>query len=113
MREMADKKELLTCEDVLNSIGYDEVLVRDESVDGFLIAFGYSGFRDVSTIHFRHYFTQEKARKTLVTLDLECDMTKLDCLTQSEERTISEVPITLKTQINNVLNSSSESDRFT
>jgi len=65
---MADKKELLTCEDVLNSIGYDEVLVRDESMDGFLIALGHSLLWDVSTIHSRHYFTQEGARKTLVTL---------------------------------------------
>ena len=27
----------LTCEDVLNSVGNDEVLVRDQAVDGLLI----------------------------------------------------------------------------
>ena len=78
MREMADKKEKLTCEDVFNSIGNDEVLVRDESMDGFLIALGYSGLWDVTTLHFRNYFTQKRARDTLVTLNLEWDMTKLD-----------------------------------
>ena len=78
MREMADKKEKLTCEDVFNSIGNDEVLVGDESMDGFLIALGYSGLWDVTTLHFRYYFTQKRARDTLVTLNLEWDMTKLD-----------------------------------
>ena len=75
---MADKKEKLTCEDVLNSIGNDEVLVGDESMDGFLITLGYSGLWDVATLHFRNYFTQKRARDTLVTLNLEWDMTKLD-----------------------------------
>ena len=75
---MTDKKEKLTCEDVLNSIGHDEVLVRDESVDRFLITLGHSRLWDVSTVHFRDYFTQKGERKTLVTLKKECDMTIFD-----------------------------------
>ena len=57
LREVADKKEKLTCEDVLDSIGNDEVLVGDESMNGFLIALGHSGLWDVLARHFRHYFT--------------------------------------------------------
>ena len=47
-------------------------------MDGFLITLGYSGLWDVATLHFRYYFTQKRARDTLVTLNLEWDMTKLD-----------------------------------
>ena len=63
---MADKKEKLTCEDVLNSIGNDEVLVGDESMDGFLIALGYSGLWDVTTLHFSNYFTQKKGKRYVI-----------------------------------------------
>ena len=55
--EVADKKKKLTCEDVLNSIGDDEVLVGDESMDGFLVALGNSSLWDVTACHFSDYFT--------------------------------------------------------
>ena len=57
LREVAYKKKKLTCEDVLYSIGNDEVLVGDESMDGFLVALGNSSLWDVATVHFSDYFT--------------------------------------------------------
>ena len=68
---MDDKKDKLTCEDVLNSIGNDEIFVRDESMNGLLVAFGHCSLWNVTTIHFRHYLHRKRARKTLVALNSE------------------------------------------
>ena len=35
---------VLTCEDVLNGVGNDEVLVRDEAMNRLLVALGHCSF---------------------------------------------------------------------
>ena len=44
----------LTCEDVLNSIGNNEVLVGNEAVDGLLVTLWYGSLRGSGSRNFRN-----------------------------------------------------------
>ena len=47
-----DWRRLLTSEDVLNSVGNDEVLVRDEAVDGLVAVLGHGSFLFTRALEF-------------------------------------------------------------
>ena len=50
----------LTCEDVLDGVGNDEVLVGDETVDGLVVALGHGRLSFSATIEFGNWATQKQ-----------------------------------------------------
>lgn len=61
---------LLTCEDVLDSICNDEVLVRHKAVDGLFVTLGYCLLWGCRTCNFRNYNVKRKNERAESTIQM-------------------------------------------